>query len=123
CEVVVFTPDARASLGQLPLWHLELVIEVWADRYRELAREDAIQYVMPFENRGVEVGVTLHHPHGQLYAYPFVPPVPARQLEQPTPYLEQNGRGLLEDLVRDELKQDERVICRGEEVVSFVPVC
>ena len=80
CEVVVFTQDASSSLGRLPLWHLELLVQVWADRYRELGALDDVQYVFPFENRGVEVGVTLHHPHGQLYAYPFVPPMPAREL-------------------------------------------
>ena len=81
CEVVVFTQDPTASLGALPLWHLELLLEVWADRYRELgARAGRRSTCMPFENRGVEVGVTLHHPHGQIYAYPFVPPVPAREL-------------------------------------------
>ena len=75
CEVVVFTQDARASLGALPLSHLELLVDVWAQRYEELGARDDVQYVFPFENRGVEVGVTLHHPHGQIYAYPFVPPI------------------------------------------------
>ena len=70
CEVVVFTQDPRASLGTLPLWHLAPLIDVWADRYRELGARDEIHYVFEFENRGVEVGVTLAHPHGQIYAYP-----------------------------------------------------
>ena len=74
CEVVVFTQDSSASLGTLPLSHIELLLEVWAHRYTELGAREDVQYVFPFENRGVEVGVTLHHPHGQIYAYPFVPP-------------------------------------------------
>ena len=94
CEVVVFTQDPETSLGRLPLRHLELIIEVWGDRYRALGEKDDVAYVFPFENRGVEVGVTLHHPHGQIYAYPFVPPVPARELEQQRTYLEKNVRGL-----------------------------
>src|SRR3954462_6752607 len=69
CEVVVFTQRPDSSLGALPVWHLELIIEVWGDRYRELGRRDGIAYVFAFENRGVEVGVTLQHPHGQIYAY------------------------------------------------------
>ena len=80
CEVVVFTQDPTTSLGRLPLWHLELLIDVWADRYTEIGARPEVEYVYSFENRGVEVGVTLHHPHGQLYAYPFVPPVAAREL-------------------------------------------
>ncbi|MFL5453144.1 MAG: galactose-1-phosphate uridylyltransferase, partial [Myxococcales bacterium] len=104
CEVVVFTQDPNASLGALPLWHLEELLEVWADRYRELGEREDIDYVMPFENRGVEVGVTLHHPHGQIYAYPFIPPVPARELEMQRAHLEEHGSGLLEDLIRKELE-------------------
>jgi UDPglucose--hexose-1-phosphate uridylyltransferase len=123
CEVVVFTQDARASLARLPLWHLDLLIEVWADRYRELGREDAIKYVFPFENRGVEVGVTLHHPHGQLYAYPFVPPVPARELEQQRLHYRAHGRGLLEDMIARELDEKLRVIYAGAHAVAFMPIC
>ena len=124
CEVVVFTQDAGASLGRLPLWHLELLLEVWADRYRELGARDDVRYVFPFENRGVEVGVTLHHPHGQIYAYPFVPPIAARELEQQQQYYERHGRGLLEDHLRSELADGaRRVLHDGPEVVALVPVC
>ncbi len=77
CEVVVYTQDPRSSLGALPLWHLDLLIQVWADRYVELGSRPDVDYVFEFENRGVEVGVTLSHPHGQIYAYPFVPPIAA----------------------------------------------
>lgn len=123
CEVVVFTQNPSASLGTLPLPHLELLLEVWADRYRELGARDDIAYVFPFENRGVEVGVTLHHPHGQIYAYPFIPPIPARELEQQRAYYEQHGRGLLEDLIRDELQDGRRILYSGPEAVAWMPVC
>jgi UDPglucose--hexose-1-phosphate uridylyltransferase len=123
CEVVVFTQDASTSLGRLPLWHIELLLEVWADRYVELGGREEVQYVYPFENRGVEVGVTLHHPHGQIYAYPFVPPIPARELVQQRAYWEANGRGLLEDLIAVELRDELRVIYRGSDVAAFMPIC
>lgn len=123
CEVVVFTRDPRASLGALPLDHLELLLEVWADRYRELGARDDVDYVFPFENRGVEVGVTLHHPHGQIYAYPFVPPLPARELEREREHRESHGRGLLEDLVAAELDDGRRILYAGSSAVAFVPVC
>jgi UDPglucose--hexose-1-phosphate uridylyltransferase len=123
CEVVVFTQDEAASLGTLPLWHVELLIDVWADRYEELGRLPEVAYVFPFENRGVEVGVTLHHPHGQIYAYPFVPPVPARELEQQRHYFERHGRGLLEDMIARELAEDRRLIYRGPYATAFMPVC
>jgi UDPglucose--hexose-1-phosphate uridylyltransferase len=121
CEVVVFTQDPASSLGALPLWHLELLLEVWADRYRQLGERDDVDYVMPFENRGVEVGVTLHHPHGQIYAYPFIPPVPARELSQQRAWLDEHGSGLLEDLIGKELEDGRRTLYTGERAVAWMP--
>ena len=121
CEVVVFTQDSSTSLGQLPVWHIELLIGVWAERYTQLGAREHIRYVMPFENRGVEMGVTLYHPHGQIYAYDHVPPIPARELEQQRAYHQFHGRGLLEDLIRQELEADERIIFKGSSVVAWLP--
>ncbi len=122
CEVVVFTQDATASLGSLPLARLELVADVWADRYLDLGARDDVEYVFEFENRGVEVGVTLSHPHGQIYAYPFVPPIPARELEHQAAFLAAEGRGLVEDVVAKEIEDGRRMIYRGDHVAAFVPV-
>ncbi|HEY8271145.1 MAG TPA: galactose-1-phosphate uridylyltransferase [Pseudobdellovibrionaceae bacterium] len=123
CEVVVFTQDPHTSLGALPLDHIELLLQVWADRTRVIGSREEIQYVMPFENRGVEVGVTLHHPHGQIYCYPLVPPIPQRMFEMQSLYFEENQRGLLEDLVQDEVIKQNRLIHEEERVVSFIPPC
>jgi UDPglucose--hexose-1-phosphate uridylyltransferase len=123
CEVVVFTQDPAATLGGLPLWHLELLMDVWADRTTALGSVPGIEYVMPFENRGTDVGVTLNHPHGQIYAYPFVPPVPARELAEQAAYWQANGRGLLDDHVAAELRDGARVLYASAEVAAFVPVC
>jgi UDPglucose--hexose-1-phosphate uridylyltransferase len=124
CEVVVFTQDPAASLGGLPLDRVALVFDVWADRYEELGRRDDVEYVFPFENRGVEVGVTLHHPHGQIYAYPFVPPIAARELAQQHAFYAREKRGLLQDLLERELDDGaRRVIYRGQHALALVPVC
>ena len=123
CEVVVFTQDPAASLAGLPLSHFELLIDVWADRYEEIGARKEIQYVMPFENRGEEMGVTLNHPHGQIYAYPFVPPVPARELALQAEYLAKNGRGLLEDMAAKELSEGKRLIASAGSAAAFMPVC
>jgi UDPglucose--hexose-1-phosphate uridylyltransferase len=123
CEVVVFTQDASASLGRLPLWHIELLLQVWGERTRELAALPQIRYVLPFENRGAEVGVTLHHPHGQIYAYPSVPPVPARMLHLAEAYRAERGRGPLLDLIHRELADGARLLYQGPQAVAFVPVC
>jgi UDPglucose--hexose-1-phosphate uridylyltransferase len=122
CEVVVFTQDPAASLGALPLRRLDLIARVWADRYAELGARSDVDYVFEFENRGVEVGVTLSHPHGQIYAYPFVPPIPARELRQQADHLAAHGRGLLEDIVSAEIDDGRRLLYRGDHVVAFIPV-
>ncbi|MBM4252167.1 MAG: galactose-1-phosphate uridylyltransferase [Deltaproteobacteria bacterium] len=123
CEVVVFTQDPKTSLASLQLSHIDLLLQVWGERCKELGRDPNINYVMPFENRGVEVGVTLHHPHGQIYAYPVVPPIPQRELEQMQAYWQQHGSGLLEDMIKTEIKEGERIIFEGEHAVAFVPIC
>jgi UDPglucose--hexose-1-phosphate uridylyltransferase len=123
CEVVVFTQDAASSLGALSLEHIDLVLEVWADRTRALAARDDVAYVFPFENRGVEVGVTLGHPHGQIYGYPFVPPIAARAHELQHAHFARRGTTLLGDLIADELAADQRLIYTGPHAVAFVPVC
>jgi len=121
CEVIVYTQDPRGSLGALPLWHIEMIVRVWADRTRELGRRDDVAYVMPFENRGVEVGVTLPHPHGQLYAYPFVPPIPARELMLQRAHWHDIGQGLIELLVEAELGERTRLVHTEDHALAFVP--
>lgn len=123
CEVVVFSQNPLLSLGNLTLDRLDLLLQVWGDRTRILGSYDQIQYVLPFENKGVEVGVTLHHPHGQIYAYPFVPPVPARMLEQQKIYYQQHHRSLLSDLIQREIANNQRILYQDDSAIAFVPVC
>jgi len=123
CEVVVFTQDPQAALGRLPLSRIELLLQVWGDRTTRIGGRQHIQYVLPFENRGAEVGVTLHHPHGQIYCYPFVPSVPARQLAQEREYYLQHGSSLLCDMARDEAADGKRVLFQDEHAIAFVPAC
>ena len=123
CEVVVFTQDPTTALGQLPLSQIDLLLAVWGDRTERARQRGDIKYVLPFENRGVEVGVTLHHPHGQIYAYPFVPPVPAAMLRQEAAFYAANGTSLLVDMAQRELADPVRVLYHGPHAVAFVPAC
>ena len=75
CEVVVYSSGHLDTIAEMPIERITLLTETWIDRYKNLLPRDDIAYVMPFENRGEECGVTLHHPHGQIYCYPFIPPV------------------------------------------------
>lgn len=121
CEVVVYTQDPDTTLGRLPVSHLALLLAVWGDRTRRLASDSAVRYVLPFENRGTEMGVTLLHPHGQIYAYPAVPPVPSRMLEREAAHFEATGEGLLTGLIAQESDIGSRVLYEGEHAIAFVP--
>lgn len=123
CEVIVFTQDPDSSLGELPFSRVKLVMEVWADRTKELMNTGTIKYVLPFENRGVEMGVTLHHPHGQIYAYSFIPPVQLGILANMNEFYAKNQRGLLESMLQDEIKDGRRILVETDHAVAFVPVC
>ena len=116
-EVVVYTAQHDGSFGTLSPERAEALMWVWRHRYEELGARDDIDYVMIFENRGVEVGVTLHHPHGQIYGYPFLPPVPARELAAD----ERLGGCAPCALMRGELDDGRRILYEDDGVVAYVP--
>ncbi len=117
-EVVVYTDSHTDSFGTLTRARAQALMWVWRHRYAELGARADVQYVFIFENRGVEVGVTLHHPHGQIYAYPFLPPVPALELAA-----DERLDGCAPcELLRRELDDDRRrVVYENEGVVVYVP--
>jgi len=80
CEVVVYSSNHLDTIAEMPLERVELLTKTWIDRYLNLIPRKDIEYVMPFENRGEECGVTLHHPHGQIYCYSFIPPVIEKEI-------------------------------------------
>ena len=113
CEVVCFTADHDGALARLPVRRIRTVVEVWADRTLELGALEGVEQVFPFENRGEEIGVTLHHPHGQIYAYPFVAPRTARQLDVARAHQEHTGECRTCSIVAAEAE--------GERVVATAP--
>ncbi|MCP9208524.1 galactose-1-phosphate uridylyltransferase [Streptomyces cucumeris] len=121
CEVVCFTSDHDASFADLSLERAGLVLDVWADRTVALSRLPAVEQVFCFENRGREIGVTLGHPHGQIYGYPFVTPRTRRMLDSVAAHHERTGRNLFDDVVAGELADGERVVIDGEHWTAFVP--
>jgi UDPglucose--hexose-1-phosphate uridylyltransferase len=123
CEVVVFTQDPDKSLGELPVGQIDLILEVLGERTEELAKNQDIKYVMPFENRGVEQGVTLHHPHGQIYAYPFTPPLPQQILTSMREHFETTGTNLMGEFIKGEIKDGRRILFENDEVIAFIPAC
>lgn len=121
CEVIAYSPQHDGSLGKLTDIEMELVISAWIDRSVELAQNDQIKSVFIFENRGPEVGVTLHHPHGQIYGYPFLPAYQQKLLEQGKRYRELHARSMLDDVIARELLADDRIVFQDANWIAFVP--
>ncbi|WP_399548796.1 galactose-1-phosphate uridylyltransferase [uncultured Microbacterium sp.] len=116
CEVVCFSPERTGSFGTQSVTRARTVIEAWADRTTALSELPGIQQVFPFENRGEAIGVTLHHPHGQIYAYPYVTPRTQRLLDS----IDRTAPDLFARILAFE-QEGPRVVLRGEHFTAFVP--
>ena len=121
CEVVCFTSRHDASFADLSPEQVELVLAAWTDRTVALAALPGVEQVFCFENRGLEIGVTLAHPHGQIYAYPYVTPRTRRMLENAARYRERTGGNLFADILRAERKAGVRVVAENAHWTAFVP--
>ena len=115
CEVVVYTDEHDGSFSSLPAASLERLVEVWTDRYRALSRREDVNYIYIFENRGEQVGVTLHHPHGQIYGYPFIPPVAQIELKGRATACRQCR------LIEEEIGDGRRMLLSAKGLVAYVP--
>ena len=122
CEVVCFTADHDSSFAALGQERVRTVMTAWADRTTELGALGPVEHVFPFENRGQEIGVTLAHPHGQIYGYPFVPPKVERMLHAAQKYRESTGRDLFADVIAAEVTAADRMVGESAHWVAFVPM-
>ena len=116
CEVVCFSPENEGSFASLSVVRARTVIEAWAERTYALSQLPGVEQVFPFENCGEAIGVTLHHPHGQIYSYPYVTPRTQRVIAS----LDQYGPNLFADILASE-QAGGRVILTGEHWTAFVP--
>ena len=116
CEVVVFSPEHQGSLGSMPVKRIETVIKAWQSRTAKLQKLPGVMQVFPFENRGQDIGVTLHHPHGQIYSYPFVTPRTQKLIAS----VENHGGDFFAELVEFE-RASGRNVLETENFVAFVP--
>ncbi len=121
CEVVSFTSDHAMPFRRLSPRHARTVVDAWADRTAALGAVDSIDYVFCFENRGEEIGVTLTHPHGQIYGYPFVPPRFYKMAEALRHHRARAGTCLQCDLLNAECADGSRIVDVSEHWVAYVP--
>jgi UDPglucose--hexose-1-phosphate uridylyltransferase len=117
CEVVSFTEDATTPMAALPLTRIETIIAAWTHRTQELSALPGVAQVFIFENKGEEIGVTLHHPHGQIYAYSYLPDYTRMLAAQADDY----EGDLLGDVLEGELAAQERIVLETEHWVAYVP--
>jgi UDPglucose--hexose-1-phosphate uridylyltransferase len=115
-EVVLYSPDHGASLASIGVPGARAVVDLWAERTAALLARPEVEYVLVFENRGAEVGATIPHPHGQIYAFPFVPPVPRREAEVAA----DSGCPLCREVPR-EATAGERVVFDGGDWLAWTP--
>lgn len=122
CDVVLYSPEHTLPPSKLSLETWRKVVDLWTERTREHAANPDIAMVAAFENCGEAVGVTMPHPHGQIYAMPFVPPIVQKELDSASDYAaSHNGRCLFCDLLAREAKDGVRVVAANEYFVTFVP--
>jgi UDPglucose--hexose-1-phosphate uridylyltransferase len=119
-EVVLYSAEHEETLAGMSVGDIEQLIDVWRDRYVELGARQEVEYVFIFENRGREIGVTLTHPHGQIYGLPFVPPRIHQELSAAARYRRETKQCLYCDIVRTEAAGT-RVVVDDDAFVAFVP--
>jgi UDPglucose--hexose-1-phosphate uridylyltransferase len=121
CEVICFSSKHTASFAELEPAHARLVVDAWRHRTADLMAVPGIEQVFCFENRGEEIGVTLTHPHGQIYGYPYLTPRTATMLSQAHQHRIRHGSNLFGDLLVRELADGGRVVACTELFTAFVP--
>ncbi len=121
CEVVCYSDKHDSSLATLPLNQVRKLTRVWRERLIDLSGREGIEYVFIFENKGKEIGVTLSHPHGQIYAFPFIPPTMTVELEQEKRHFEATGRRVFDDWLQMEQEDGRRIFWQNDSFALVVP--
>jgi UDPglucose--hexose-1-phosphate uridylyltransferase len=121
CDVVLYSPDHHCLPSQLSPEHWRLVVDLWTKRSAELAADLKIKYIYIFENAGAAIGVTMPHPHGQIYSFPYIPPYVETELNSAQEYLSQKNHCLYCDLLAGELADRRRIVEANDAFVAFVP--
>jgi UDPglucose--hexose-1-phosphate uridylyltransferase len=120
-EVVLYTPDHYQKFGNLPVDHLVKLANTWKERYIAVSNMPGIEYVFQFENRGAMIGVSLKHPHGQLYGFSWIPHYVKAEIESVKAYKEETGRCLLCDIIKHDSEEGTRVIKENDNFITIAP--
>ena len=121
CEVILYSPGHTITLPELPDDHVEKLVGLWQERFQALRADGKIKYVFIFENRGEAVGVTMPHPHGQIYGYSFVPKKLQLEINSAKEYRAKNGKCLVCTMLEEEKKDGRRIIFQNDDFTVFLP--
>jgi len=121
CDVVLYSPNHRLLPSQLSAEQWGKVIDLWIRRTAELSANPDVQYVSIFENTGVAIGVTMPHPHGQIYAFPFVPPLVQQELDSAAAHYREESECLYCRILAGEIEDGRRLVASSNNFVAFLP--
>jgi len=121
CEVILYSPDHHATLPKLSVPHIRKLVDLWCNRFSELSKDEKIKYIFIFENRGEVVGVTMPHPHGQIYGYPYIPLKIQRELESCRSYYKEKNECLICRMNREEVNFRKRMVIENEHFLTYLP--
>ena len=121
CEVILYSPEHTVTLPELSVDHISKLVDLWIERFNAIKADDKIKYVFIFENRGEAVGVTMPHPHGQIYGYSVVPKKLQLEVNSAKKYLSENGKCIFCDMLEKETEAEKRIIFKTEHFTVFLP--
>ncbi len=121
CEVILYSPQHTVTLPELPVSHIKKLVDLWTERYIAMKADEKIKYVFIFENRGDVVGVTMPHPHGQIYGYSFIPKKLELELASSKEHYEKTGHCLFCDTLKDEFDAKSRIVLENDDFVAYIP--
>lgn len=121
CEVILYSKEHTVTLPELPLPHVRKLVDLWCERHEIISADEKIKYVFIFENRGEVVGVTMPHPHGQIYGYPFIPKKLELECASMKKHKKETGKCLICDMMETEISEKKRIIFENEDFVVFIP--
>ena len=121
CEVVLYSPNHTGTLKELSDEHLRKLVDLWVERFNVMQSDPEIKYVFIFENRGNEVGVTMPHPHGQIYGYPMIPKKIELELDSAKEHFEENHECLFCRMTEEERKANLRIVHENDSFIAYIP--
>lgn len=121
CEVILYSPEHTVTLPELPEDHIKELVDLWTERFCDMKKDEKIKYVFIFENRGEVVGVTMPHPHGQIYGYSYIPKKLELELESSKEHFDKKGECLFCDILKNEKDFEKRIIMENDDFITFLP--